>query len=80
MEEFWLISAPGEPTPKKMWEHVRERTKELSASHKFGLPEMQVSVQGTVASLHLMTSLQTPSLLYTVVDVFTICDTVCMYR
>ena len=44
MEEFWLISAPGEPTPKKMWEHIREKTKELSASHKFGLPEMQVSV------------------------------------
>ena len=42
MDEFWLISAPGEPTPKKMWDHVREKTKELSASHKFGLPEMQV--------------------------------------
>ncbi|CAI8026272.1 V-type proton ATPase subunit C [Geodia barretti] len=43
MEEFWLISAPGEPTPKKMWEHIREKTKELSASHKFGLPEMQMA-------------------------------------
>ena len=42
MDEFWLISAPGEPTPKKMWDHVREKTKELSASHKFGLPEIQV--------------------------------------
>ena len=42
MAEYWLISAPGEPTPKKMWDHVRERTKELSASHKFGLPDMQV--------------------------------------
>ena len=42
MEEFWLVSAPGEPTPKKMWDHVREKTKELSASHKFGLPDLQV--------------------------------------
>lgn len=50
MDEFWLISAPGEPTPKKMWEHVREKTKELSASHKFGLPEMKVCIYdwGTV--------------------------------
>ena len=43
MDEFWLVSAPGEPTPKKMWDHVREKTKELSASHKFGLPDMQVA-------------------------------------
>jgi V-type H+-transporting ATPase subunit C len=34
-----------------MWEHVREKTKELSASHKFGLPEMQVGTLDTLVAL-----------------------------
>lgn len=45
MAEFWLISAPGEPTPDRAWSILQERTtrdSDLSKNYKINLPELKV--------------------------------------
>lgn len=46
MTEFWLISAPGEKTCQQTWDKMMAattRTNNLSANHKFNIPDLKVS-------------------------------------
>lgn len=40
--EYWLVSAPGDPTPEDTWRAVNERTGNLSANSKFHIPDLKV--------------------------------------
>ena len=45
MAEFWLISAPGEPTPDRAWSILQDKTTrdaDLSKNHRIHLPELKV--------------------------------------
>ena len=42
MAEYWLVSAPGDPTPKDTWDGIKERTETLSLVNKFTLPDLKV--------------------------------------
>lgn len=42
MAEYWLVSAPGEPTPRETWEKIKEQTGSLSINHRFNIPELKV--------------------------------------
>lgn len=47
MTEFWLISAPGEKTCQQTWDKMMAattRTNNLSANHKFNIPDLKVSM------------------------------------
>lgn len=43
MAEYMLVSAPGEPTPKKTWDLINERTSSLAINNKFSIPDLKVS-------------------------------------
>ena len=42
MAEYWLVSVPGDDTPKQAWEFIDEKTKSISANHKFHIPDLKV--------------------------------------
>ena len=42
MAEYWLVSAPGDPTLKETWEKIRDKTGTLSLVNKFSLPDLKV--------------------------------------
>lgn len=45
MTEFWLISAPGDKTCQQTWDKLMvatARTNNLSANHKFNIPDLKV--------------------------------------
>uniref|UniRef100_A0A671VD95 V-type proton ATPase subunit C n=1 Tax=Sparus aurata TaxID=8175 RepID=A0A671VD95_SPAAU len=47
MTEFWLISAPGDKTCQQTWDKMMAattRTNNLSANHKFNIPDLKVSM------------------------------------
>lgn len=49
MDEFWIISAPGESTPQQTWERLNGVTSNgLSRNYKFQIPDLKV---GTLDSL-----------------------------
>jgi len=44
MAEYWLVSAPGDPSPQDTWNYINEKTSGNSANHKFAIPnELKVS-------------------------------------
>ena len=47
MTDIWLISAPGESTPKETWEKLNKATtaESLSKNCKFHIPDLKVSAQ-----------------------------------
>eukprot|EP00117_Sycon_ciliatum_P011825 scpid10892/ scgid13135/ V-type proton ATPase subunit C; Vacuolar proton pump subunit C len=54
MSEFWLISAPGEPTPDRAWSLLQERTtreSDLSKNYKIHLPELKIGTLDTLVGL-----------------------------
>eukprot|EP00118_Oscarella_pearsei_P028541 m.2421 g.2421 ORF g.2421 m.2421 type:complete len:389 (+) comp8648_c0_seq2:22-1188(+) len=54
MDEFWLISVPGEPTPDRAFAAVNRATSEendWSRNSKWNLPEMKVGTLDTLVSL-----------------------------
>ena len=38
MAEYWLVSAPGDPSPQDTWNYITEKTSTLSVNHKFCIP------------------------------------------
>ncbi len=45
MEEYWLISAPGEKTCQQTWEilnNITAKQNNLSVNHKFQIPDLKV--------------------------------------
>ena len=53
MDEFWIISAPGENTPQQTWERLNAATggqtsNGISKNYKFQIPDLKV---GTLDSL-----------------------------
>ena len=46
LNEFWLISAPGEKNCQQTWEilnNVTAKQNNLSVNHKFHIPDLKVS-------------------------------------
>ncbi len=50
MAEYWLVSAPGDPSPHETWEKIKEQTGSLAINHKFNIPELKVG-QGMECSV-----------------------------
>lgn len=44
MAEYWLVSVPGDPTPKDAWERIKDKTATMSLVNKFSLPDLKVIV------------------------------------
>ena len=42
MAEYWLVSAPGDPTPKETWEEIKDKTGTMSLVNKLTLPDLKV--------------------------------------
>ena len=42
MAEYWLVSVPGDPTPKQSWEFMNEKTNSISSNCKFNIPDLKV--------------------------------------
>lgn len=45
MAEFWLVSAPGEPSPEQTWTKLQDRTSrqnDLSENYRIHLPDLKV--------------------------------------
>jgi len=51
MAEYMLVSAPGEPTPKKTWDLINERTSSLAINNKFSIPDLKVGTLDTLVAL-----------------------------
>ena len=42
MAEYWLVSVPGDPTPRQSWEFMNEKTNSISSNYKFNIPDLKV--------------------------------------
>ena len=42
LEEFWIISVPGDKTPQQTWEKLSETIKSISDPFKFNIPNLKV--------------------------------------
>uniref|UniRef100_A0A671VD90 V-type proton ATPase subunit C n=1 Tax=Sparus aurata TaxID=8175 RepID=A0A671VD90_SPAAU len=54
MTEFWLISAPGDKTCQQTWDKMMAattRTNNLSANHKFNIPDLKVGTLDVLVGL-----------------------------
>jgi V-type H+-transporting ATPase subunit C len=42
LDEFWIISVPGDKTPHQTWEKLSESIKTIATSYKFNIPNLKV--------------------------------------
>jgi V-type H+-transporting ATPase subunit C len=42
LEEFWIISVPGDKTPQQAWEKLSEAIKYIANPFKFNIPNLKV--------------------------------------
>lgn len=42
LEEFWIISVPGDKTPQQAWERLYDSIKSIANPFKFNIPNLKV--------------------------------------